>query len=272
MQLKKNLKRVFKTIAIIYIIVGITIYIFQEHLIFHPQKLASNIVYQFSQSHTEVNIKTANNNSNIVKFQSTTNDSVPKGVVLYFHGNMTNISHYAAFAPYFTKHNYEVWMIDYPGFGKSTGPLSEQIIYTQAMDLYKMALAKGYTQNNIIIYGKSLGIGAASWLASHKNCKRLILETPYYSMLSLSQHYCPIYPVQLFTNFKFPVYEYLPKVSAPINIFHGDDDGTIPYSNSSKLKLILTPKDEFVTIPGGDHNNLYNFIIMKNKIDSLLSL
>ena len=67
MQLKKSLKKVFKTIAIVYILVGITIYIFQEHLIFHPQKLASNIAYQFSQPHTEVNINAANNNSNIVK-------------------------------------------------------------------------------------------------------------------------------------------------------------------------------------------------------------
>jgi alpha-beta hydrolase superfamily lysophospholipase len=65
--------------------------------------------------------------------QFTTPGSVCKGVVLYFHGNKRNIERYASFAPYFTRNNYDVWMIDYPGFGKSTGERTEKILYRDAL-------------------------------------------------------------------------------------------------------------------------------------------
>jgi alpha-beta hydrolase superfamily lysophospholipase len=74
---------------------------------------------------------------NIVQFFST--DTVTKGVVLYFHGNKKNISWYAKYPPYFTKHGYEVWIIDYPGFGKSTGKLTEQTLYDWANYMYNFA-------------------------------------------------------------------------------------------------------------------------------------
>ena len=137
--------------------------------------------------------------------------------------------------------------------------------------LYDTALAKGYKPENIIIYGKSLGTGVAAYLASHEKCRRLLLETPYYSMPSLAKSYFPIYP-SIIVKYNFPVNEYVQKVEVPVSVFHGTADGTIPYSNSSQLKSLLKTKDEYITISGGYHNNLYDFKLMKEKIDSLLSL
>ena len=70
-------------------------------------------------------------------------------------------------------------MIDYPGFGKSTGVFSEQLLYDWALTLYKLARAY-YSPDSIIIYGKSMGTGIAAQLASIRDCRHLILETPYY--------------------------------------------------------------------------------------------
>ncbi len=129
-----------------------------------------------------------------------------------------------------------------------------------------------FSQDSIIIYGRSLGSGIATELASIRDCKRLILETPYYSFPSLAKTYLWMYPVDRMIKYKFPTNEYLLKVSAPVTIFHGTDDGVIPYKNAVRLKKMLKAGDEFVTIPDGAHNNLSKRNEMTLKLDSLLSL
>ncbi len=159
--------------------------------------------------------------------------------------------------------------LNIPGFGKSTGKFAEQELYAYALQLYKLARTK-YKTENIIIYGRSLGTCIASELASVRDCKYLVLETPCYSMTSLAAHYFPIYPVKQMLHYHFPTNEYLKNVAAPIIIFHGTDDGVVPYSNSEKLKSVIKPADEFITIDGGSHNNLNDYPIFHQKLDSLL--
>jgi alpha-beta hydrolase superfamily lysophospholipase len=196
-------------------------------------------------------------------------DSIAKGVVLYFHGNMKNIYHYAASAGNFTKLGYEVWMPDYPGFGKTTGVLTENKLYEEALLTYTLANSK-FKADSIIIYGRSFGTGVASQLATIVDCRRLILETPYYSIPALFSHYAPVYPTSWMAKFKLPVNEYIKNVKAPVTIFHGTGDEVIPYSSTKKLKNILRSKDEFITIENGKHNNLNDFSLFHHKLDSLL--
>ena len=155
-------------------------------------------------------------------------DSVRRGVVVYFHGNRENIERYAKFANNFTKHGYEVWMEDYPGFGKSTGERTEKKLYEQALQIQKMAAAK-YGKDSIIIYGKSLGTGIAAYVAAGSDNQRLILETPYYSIPSLFGCYAPIYPTGSMSTYQIPTYKYLQDVHYPVTIFHGTKDDVIPY-------------------------------------------
>ena len=192
-----------------------------------------------------------------------------KGIVLYFHGNRENINRYAAYANNFTRNGYEVWMPDYPGFGKTTGVFTEERLYSDAKLLYKMA-TKRFAADSIVLYGRSLGTGVASELASENNCKRLILETPYYSMPSLAAAHFFIYPTDRMIHFKFPVYNYIQKVKAPVSIFHGTDDEVIPYRTSVLLKAKLKKADEYISIEKGRHNDLGNFRFFHQKLDSLL--
>jgi len=268
--IKEKLFRWTKIIIIIYCSAGIAFYYLQEKLLFHPVPLPSDYQYKFNVPFKEINIPlNAKDNLNLVQFFP--KDSTPKGVVLYFHGNRDNINRYAKYAVNFTKHGYEVWMIDYPGYGKTTGKLTEQNLYMQAEEMYKLANTK-FEKNNIIVYGKSLGSGIGSWLASKNTCKQLILETPYYSIPDLFSTYAPIYPVNAMTHFKFPNGEYLKEVKAPVIILHGSADGVIPISCASKLKNVLKPGDEFVTIDKGSHNDLNDFPLFHEKLDSVLSL
>lgn len=265
---KQKIFRWIKIIIVVYCLIGTALYYLQDRLLFHPVALPADSVYHFTQPFTEANIDyDLKTKFNVVQF--TVPDSVKKGIVLYFHGNRENINHYAQFSNNFTKNNYEVWMPDYPGFGKSTGDFTEKVLYDEALQVYKMARIK-YKPEQIIIYGKSLGTGIAAQLASVRDCKMLILETPYYSFTSLVRLPCFMYPVELLSHYKIPTYQYLQKVTAPITIFHGSSDGVIPYFNAKRLKDVLKANNAFITIEGGSHNDLNSFPLMQKKLDSLL--
>jgi alpha-beta hydrolase superfamily lysophospholipase len=270
---RKRLKRFWKwtrIIALVYVGVGLIAYFFQEKIIFHPEKLPPNHVFNFPIPFKEVNLAVTDEKTiNIIRF--TVPDSICKGIVLYFHGNRRNIERYAPFASNFTKNNYEVWMMDYPGYGKSTGERNEQVLYDDALLVYRMARAS-YSKDSIIIYGRSLGTGIAAQLASVRDCKRLILEAPYYSLDALFSHYAPVYPAHLMCKYHLPTYSFLQKVDAPVTLFHGNDDELIPYNNSRRLMKIAKPGSELVTIDGAQHNNLNDFPLFHHKLDSILLL
>lgn len=263
-----------KVLVLLYCVVGIAWYYGQDKLMLHPTVADSKTIYSFSQPFTELNLNyDEHTNINIVEFSAAgrPKDSTAKGVVLYFHGNGGSIPDYAGLAKDFTSKGYECWLMDYPGFGKSTGEFSEKRVNTLSLVFYKLARSR-WKPSQIILYGQSLGTGVAAQLASVRDCKRLILQSPYYSMTSLFRRYLFLYPVGMMLHNQFPTYNYLPAVTAPITIFSGSEDETVPYHNSERLKPLLKTGDEFVTIIGGKHKDLPGFPVYQQKLDSLLSL
>ena len=99
---------------------------------------------------------------------------------------------------------------------------------------------------------------------------KLILETPYYSMDALAKHYFFMYPVMPMSKYEFPTYQYFHNIKAPITIFHGTADEVIPYKQSRWLAT-LKPGTELVIIKKGRHNNLPDFPLFQQKLDSLLT-
>ena len=271
---KKKLIRCAKVLILLYCVIGIAWFYGQEKLLFHPVAVDRKLAYTFNQPFTELNIPyDAVSNLNVIRFRATDRpaDSLAKGVVLYFHGNSTGISRYAPAAADFTAKGYEVWMPDYPGFGKSTGTFNEKKLYEYALLFYKLARSR-WSPVRIILYGGGLGTGIAAQLASVRDCRRLILESPAYSLTSVVRRYLFLYPLGSMLHYHFPTNEYLPAVAAPITIFQGDEDGTVPYSNASRLKPLLKKGDEFVTVPGAGHNDLRDKALFRQKLDSVLAL
>ena len=266
---KKALRKIWKwskIIIAVYLVIGVSLYFLQDKFLFHPKKLPSDYKYSFDIPFQQIDLPvTEKKILSIVKF--TVPDSLQKGIVLYFHGNRENINRYAKYANAFIKNGYEVWMMDYPGFGKSTGSRTERIINEDAAQLYKMALHEASLER-VIIYGKSLGTGVAAKLASDRGCKRVILETPYYSIAALARHYFFMYPVM--TKYYFPTFERLPEINAPITIFHGTKDEVIPYKQAKWLAE-ENKNVELITIPKGKHNNLPESPLFQHKLDSILS-
>ena len=266
--MKQNNYRWLKLFLLCYATGGIILYYTQDKLLFHPEPVAAYHVYDFPKPYEDQFITyDSSTQFHLVKFPASTDST--KGVVLYFHGNRKNIGHYAKYAKLFTQHGYAVWMCDYPGFGKSMGQRSEPVLYDEAEQVYKLARQE-YEKQQIVIYGKSLGTGIASYLASKRDCKQLILETPYYSITSLARQFAFIYPVGQLMAYKIPQAEYLKKVTAPITIVHGTNDWTTFYSNALRLKKSLKLGDQFITIRGGEHNGLTDSLQVQQAIHQAL--
>lgn len=260
-----------KIALLAYAGIGIAVYYLQDYILFHPEPLSKASQYHFDQPFQELNIPfDAESNLNIIRFlPSADSNTRSTGAVLYLHGNKKNIQHYAQYVESFTSRGYEVWMPDYPGFGKSTGTFNEERMYAYAEQVYKLA-RKSYGADSLVIYGKSMGTGIAAQLASVSACKQLILETPYYSIHSLFQRYLPIYPISRMIKVELPTYQYLSAVKAPILIFHGTDDGVVPFSNAEQLKPLLKPTDRFVVIEGGSHNDLTKYPLYQETLTKTL--
>ena len=254
-----TVKKRLRSLAIagfgLYIMIGAALYFFQEKLLFLPTTLEQGYQYQFNYPFEELFFKTdeeARINALHFKVEN------PKGVILYFHGNAGDLSRWGTIAEYFVARQYDVLIMDYRTYGKSVGELSETAFYHDAQSCYDYLL-KHYAKDKITVYGRSLGTGIAAYVASKNKPKQLILETPYHSILDVAKHRFPIFPVKPLLKYHFPTYSYLPKVTCPITIIHGTEDSVISYSSAKKLSELNLSNLDFVTVEGGDHNNLIAF-------------
>jgi len=266
---KKKIFRWLRIFILIYCSVGIAIYYLQDYFLFHPEKLDRSYQFKFNQPFEEVNIPMNREDTiNMIKFFP--KEKPYRGVVIYFHGNMKNVERFAPFTEVFTKKGYEVWMPDYPGYGKSTGKLTEEKLYQQALQVQKLAMVS-YHSDSIILYGKSLGSGIAAYAAAGTTNKMLILETPYSSIPDIFGCYAFMYPVKRMINYKIPTVDYLQEVHIPVTILAGTSDWVIPHRCASKLKQSLKTGDRFISITGANHNDLNRSTKYYQVMDSLLS-
>lgn len=246
--------------------IGTSIAIFQEKLLFLPTQLEEDYQFQFNHQFEELFFTIEENVSiNAIHFKA----PYSKGVILYFHGNAGDLSRWGTIAEYFVEQNYDVLIPDYRTYGKSKGKLSEDGFYKDAQYCYDYLLSQ-YSETEITLYGRSLGTGIASYIAFKNKHKQLILETPYYNIADVAKHRFPILPVKKLLKYRFPINEYLPQVEGPITIFHGTDDRIVPFSSGKKLTDLGIKNLNFVTIQNGRHNNLIEFEIFQKTIDAIL--
>ncbi|MCD4747025.1 MAG: lysophospholipase [Bacteroidales bacterium] len=245
---------IIASIIIIFILFCLNIFFNQEKFIFFPEKLASDFQYNYKIPFDEINYtpdKKTIINALLFKSEDT------KGIVIYFHGNAGSLRNWGNVADLFISLGYDVLIYDYRGFGKSTGKISEKTLYNDAQYIYNRIKQK-YKESDIIIYGRSIGTGIATYIASNNHPCKLILETPFYNMNDLANKFYPWVP-KFLLRFKFATNEYITKVKCPVYIFHGTNDEIIYYGSSLKLKKLFKYGDELFTIKGGYHNNLELF-------------
>lgn len=243
------LKILISIFGSLYLIIIGLLYVNQEALFFQANKLDKNHQFTFSEKHQEVTIKTSDNiNLHGLLFQA----EKSKGLIFYLHGNAGTVASWGNIAANYTNLGYDIFILDYRGFGKSEGEISsEEQLLSDISSAYNQ-LKQQYKEENIIITGYSIGSGMATYLASINKPKALILQAPYYCLEDLATEKFPIAP-NFIIKYKIPTFEFIKSIKCPIYIFHGNDDYVIPYENSLRLKDVLKSNDKLVTLENQGH-------------------
>jgi len=259
------------TLIIIIISIGIVLfsilYLFQEKLIFIPEKLEKTHQFNFDRPFEEVFIKVDENvNLNALHFKT----KHPKGVVFYLHGNAGSLSGWGDVANLYLDNQYDVFIIDYRGYGKSDATITnENQIHNDVQLAYNYVLNL-YDENNIVVLGYSLGSGLAAKLAANNHPKQLILQAAYFSFTDLINIIYPIVPSFLL-KYKLETNTYIPQCSMPITFIHGKNDDLIPSHSSERLMGLAKPSDQLFLLENQGHNGITDNEDYKKIITDLLA-
>jgi uncharacterized protein len=249
---KKVIFQAFKILLIAYVLICLGLYFFQEKLIFFPGKLDKNYKFSFDQPFEEINIRTEEGNFlNGLLFKS---DSA-KGLIFYLHGNAGSLNSWGEVAKRYTDLHYNVFILDYPGYGKSEGAIKNQTqLFSDIQTAYD-EMKKRFKEDSLVVLGYSIGTGLAAKLASTNHPRLLILQAPYYNLADMMRHTYPIVPAFLL-KYKFQTNEFLKDCKMPVVVFHGNQDEVIYYGSSLKLKADMKSSDTLITLNGQGHNGI----------------
>ena len=251
----KTKKLIFRTLTFVligYLVICLLLFFFQEKLIFFPEKLARDFKFPFSQKFEEISIPTADDKVlHGILFPSDSS----KGLIFYLHGNAGSINTWGHAATRYTDLDYDVFMLDYRGYGKSQGSIRGQTQFFADVQLAYEEMKKRYDENKIIVLGYSIGTGAAAKIAATNHPRLLVLQAPYYSLVDMMRHTYPIIPTFLL-KYKFETNKYIGACKMPVTIFHGDKDEVIYYNSSLKLQKRMKSNDTLITLKGQGHNGV----------------
>ncbi|HET9430035.1 MAG TPA: alpha/beta fold hydrolase [Chitinophagaceae bacterium] len=255
---------------IIFVIIGLTIlaYFLQEKFIFKPEKLKQDFKFVYDVPFKEYffDIEPGVRINGLHFYREN-----PKGLILYFHGNTRSIKGWARYARDFYRFDYDVLLVDYRGFGKSTGKRSEKEML-QDMQFIYTKLKEQYNEDHLIVYGRSMGSGFASKLASDNNPRYLILDAPYYSFTRVAERFLPILPIRIVLRYHLRTDLWIQKVKCHTYIIHGTRDLLIPIRHSEALQRFDPRRITLIRIHGGGHNNLTSFDEYHNFIRDILKV
>jgi len=183
-----------------------------------------------------------------------------RGTVLHFHGNAGNISHRIDYARMFRGLGYNTLLVDYRGYGKSTGSPSEAGTYRDAAASRRwLTETQGSNDRDIAVFGESLGGAVACWLAARHAPRALILASTFTSVPDLGAEVYAFLPVRLMSRFQYNNLECVGKVNAPVLVVHSPRDDIIPYAHGQKIYAAAREPKAFLEIAGG-HNNGFVFM------------
>ncbi len=248
------------------VFLSLAIYFFQEQFIFRPEKLHPDFAFKYDIPFRELNFDIAPGvKINALHFYR----EDPVGLLLYFHGNTRSIKGWAKYARDFYRYNHDVILVDYRGFGKSTGERSEKDMYSDMQHVYEK-LAAQYGEKHLLVYGRSLGSGFAAKLASDNHPRCLILDAPYYNFTRVIERFLPFLPIRYVLRFHLRTDRWIVRVNCPVYIIHGTRDWLIPIRHSEALQKLSPRRVTLIRIHGGGHNNLHTFPEYHNFVRDIL--
>ncbi len=251
----------------------VVLYLFQDRLIFQSVDLDRAYAYQFDFPFEEYSLAVGDpqlsNQSDTVNILWFKPGTVSHGLILYFHGNRGNLQRWGNMSPDLTSQGFDVVMMDYRGYGKSTGSPSEEALYSDAETVLAWARAR-QPAGKLIIYGRSLGSAVASRLATKVTPDLLILETPFDELRGVLRQYGSLVATLAPLRYTMSNADHLREVHCRTIVFHGTNDRVVPLPSAERLRPLIQSPDDFIIIPGGGHRGLRSYPEYQSRLAQVL--
>jgi len=257
------------TFLLIYFFILFTTYFFQRNLLYHPNE-NNYFGDPLLVSVEKVKIKTQDN-IELLSWYHNKNISDYK-TILFLHGNAGSLENRIHKINHFKDININFLLVAWRGFNGNKGKPTERGLYEDARSAVKWLNSKGISENNIIIYGESLGTGVATEIAQNKNFAGIILESPFTSMVDAGKTKYPYLPVKFLLKDKYESDKKIKNIKSPILIMHGKVDNIVPFYMGKKMyDLANQPKYSYFS-KYDDHMMEYNEDLINHLKEFIKSL
>jgi len=239
----------------IYLLLALMIYLFQDRMVFLsnlPGRALDATPGDIGLDYQDVSLTTSDNERLHGWYVPATNS---RGTLLFFHGNAGNISHRLDSIKIFHELGLDTLIIDYRGYGLSTGKASEQGTYLDAQAAWDYLVnTRGIPADKIIIFGRSLGGAIGAWLGVQHTPAAVIIESSFSSGVDIARRLYPFLPVHLITRLRYPVADYASQLNCPVLVIHSRHDEIIPFTMGQAIYAAVKQEKKFLELRG-DHNN-----------------
>ncbi len=227
-------------VVLVYFLATLGLYIFQRSLLYHPtennydgDRLTVNIEKVKIVTEDNIDLLAWYHNKDINKFKT----------ILYLHGNAGSLENRIHKINHFEDMNINFLLLSWRGFSGNKGEPTEQGLYQDARSAVKWLTKQGVFEENIIIYGESLGTGVATEIAQNRNFAGIILESPFTSMVAAGKSKYPIFPIRLLLKDRYESDKKIKNIKSPVLIMHGEQDNIVPFWMGEKMfELANEPK------------------------------
>ena len=244
---KKKMYNLFliSLVVLVYLLVTLGLYVFQRNLLYHPtennysgDKLTVNIEKVKITTEDDIELLAWYHKKDINKYKT----------ILYLHGNAGSLENRIHKVNHFNDMNINFLLLAWRGFNGNAGKPTEQGLYQDAKSAVRWLMNQGISEENIIIYGESLGTGVATEIAQKKNFAGVILESPFTSMVAAGKSKYPIFPIKLLLKDKYESDKKIKNIMSPILVMHGEADQIVPFWMGEKIYEIANqPKYSYFT-------------------------
>ncbi len=251
-RLRKIVLGLLGLIVVLYAGAGIFLYVDQRHLLYlnRPGAETPDIA---GLAISDVRIPTPDGQTLEAWYEP---PQPGKPVFLFLHGQAASLE--LGKWRYIRMHKEGVGYLAlaYRGFSGSTGTPTEKGLLIDGLAAYDWLRAKGFTDRDIVLHGHSLGTGVATYIATQRPARALILEAPFTAAVDVAQARYPFMPVGLVMQDQFRNRDRIKAVHIPLMIVHGTADTTVPFAEGQRLFALANEPKVFVAMPGSAHNTL----------------
>lgn len=244
--------------SVLFILLGtwlglsLLLYVFQDRFVYYPFKSLAATPDRMGLDYEEVYLETQDGARLHAWFIPAENAET---TLLFFHGNAGNLSHRLDSIRIFHEMGLNVFIIDYRGYGESSGRPSEEGTYRDARAAWDYLTGnRAIPPHRIVLFGRSLGASVAAWLARQTAPAALILESAFTSVQAMGKKLYPYLPVNLLTRIRYPTLDYVRDTQLPLLVIHSREDEIIPFEFGRQLHAAAAGPRELLPIEGG-HND-----------------